>query len=65
MINQNKFRDNTNFLKFAGKTNNITDNNVSNSIRQDTNQSNKVNIKIKKGKKSNARNSIQIQQYFT
>ena len=44
MINQGKFRDNTNFLKFAGKTTKLTGDNVLNSIKQDGNRSDSVKL---------------------
>jgi len=47
MINQGKFRDNTNFIKFAGKTTKLTGDNVLNCIKGDLNKTDNVKL-IKK-----------------
>lgn len=42
MINEGKFRDRTNFIKFAGKTTKLGDENVKNCIKGDINEIKKV-----------------------
>jgi hypothetical protein len=63
MINQNKFRDNINFVKYAGKTTQMTADNVSNCLKQDSNEINDVYFyfiflnKIRKKNKCQKHNS--------
>ncbi len=42
MINQGKFRDNTNFIKFAGKTTKLTGDSVISCIKTDLNKTDNV-----------------------